>query len=71
MLSIGYAVWSIFCCILGLIVIIWPGKVKYKVGQASNATIRWWGIVILCTGIWLAVAVGLFNLALAFLVSLD
>ncbi len=70
MLSIGLIVWVIFCCILGLIIIIWPDKVKYRISQASRSTIRWWGVIVFCTGIWLAIAVGLFNWALAFLNSL-
>lgn len=70
MLSIVYTVWAIFCCIIGFIVIIWPDKTKYKISRASSANIRLWGVFIFCTGIWFAVAVGLFNWALALLNSL-
>jgi hypothetical protein len=70
MLSIGYIVWAIFCCIIGFIIIIWPDKTRYKLIQASSASIRWWGVIVFCTGIWLAVAVGLFNCVLALLNSL-
>jgi len=70
MLSICYIVWAILCCIIGFIIIIRPDKTKNKINQASSAEVRLWGVAIFCTGIWLAIAVGLFNWALAFLKSL-
>ena len=70
MLSIYLIVWVIFYCILGFIIILWPDKTKYKISQASSATIRWWGVIIFCAGIWLAIAVVLFNWALTLLKSL-
>jgi hypothetical protein len=70
MLSLAFLMWAIFCCILGSMIIIWPDKTKRKLGQASNSTIRWWGVFIFDTGVWLAIAVWLFNRALALLNSL-
>ena len=70
MLSIGYIIWAIFCCILGLIIIVWPDNTKHKLARTPNTTIRWWGFFVFCTGIWLAIAVWLFNWALAHLNSL-
>jgi len=70
MLSIYFIVWVIFYCTLGFIIIIWPDKTKYKISQASRATIRWWGVIIFCAGIWLAIAVALFYFVLALLNSL-
>lgn len=64
MLSIYLIAWVIFYCILGFVIIIRPDKIKYKISQASSATIRWWGFIIFCAGIWLAIAVVLFNYAL-------
>ncbi len=70
MLSIGLIVWVIFYCILGLIIIFWPDKAKYKISQASRGVVRWWGVIIFCGAIWLAIAVGVFNWALRLLNSL-
>jgi hypothetical protein len=70
MLSICLIAWAIFCCIIGFIIIIRPDKTKHKLSQASSSTIRWYGFVIFCTGIWLAIAIGLFNWALKLLNSL-
>ena len=67
MLSIYYIVWAILCCIIGFIIIIRPDKTKNKINQASSAEIRWWGVAIFCTGIWLAIAIVLFNYVLWFL----
>ena len=70
MLSIYLIVCAIFYCILGFIIILWPDKTKNKISQASRATIRAWGVIIFAAGILIAIAVVLFNCALALLNSL-
>jgi len=70
MLSVYLIGCAIFYCIIGCIIIIWPGKTKHKLNRASNSTIRLCGVIVFCAGIWLAIAVGLFNWALVLLDSL-
>ena len=70
MASLCLIFWVVFYCILGAYVIVCPDKTKYKLSQASTSTIRWWGIIIFGAGVWLAIAVILFNSSLALTKSL-
>jgi hypothetical protein len=60
-------VWAVLCCIIGVIVIVRPEKIKNKINQASSAEIRVLGVVIFCTGAVFASAVVVINKALKLL----
>ncbi len=64
MLSVYLAGWVAFYCIVGSLVMIWPGKTRAKVAQMSATSVRVWGLIVFLAGIWLAVAAILFNNAI-------
>ena len=70
MASLALIFWVAFYCILGVYVMLFPDKTKCKLNQASRSTIRWWGVVIFGAGVWLAIAIVLFNSALALIKTL-
>jgi uncharacterized membrane protein len=61
MASLALLIWVIVYCVLGSMIVIWPDKTRQKINHASNSNIRWWGVLILGAGVWLAIAVLIIN----------